>query len=273
MSSMVYMPNATEADLKLLLSIVTKARRWTDDKQQPMEMWDGSDLAADEAACSPDCSPSHLVLWSINSATDSLHAITEMLWTRGEYIPNAFYPLMRTALVSATRALWILLPEDPAERCKRALGEALKEASSERQALIELSEIPSVGQMLERSPTELIAAVNKRIEQLSVRLEGQKPKGDTRMIRALAEQMSLHYGAPHADELVGKYMLMWHAFSGSVHGYSWQDQLATIVDKDTGTEIIGDFLQNLQHISSAVEDSLNLYRRRAGQLRKHHALS
>lgn len=264
---MVYMPRATQEDLELMVSIVTKARRWTNDKQRPMEMWAGSDLATDEAECSPDCSPAHLVLWSINSATDSLHAITEMIWTRGEYIPTTFYPLMRTALVSATRALWILHPEDPAERCKRALGEALKEANSKKQALIEFAEIPSVKNIFGQEPSELIEAVNKQIEQLSLKLGGQRPKGETSMIRTLAKQVSVHSEASDANELIGRYMLMWHAFSGSVHGFSWQDQLATVVDEDTGTEIIGDFLQNLHHISSAIEDVLDLYRQRAGQLK------
>lgn len=267
MYSMVYMPHATQADLQLLVSIVNQVRRWTDDKQQPMEVWPGSEMEADEAACAPDCSPAHLVLWTINSATDSLHAITEMIWTRGEYIPTAFYPLMRTALVSVTRALWILLPDDPAERRKRAFGEALKEATSERQALVEFTELPNVGQMLERPPAELIMDLDLRIKQLTARLEGQRPKGDTRMIKALAEQVALHSDVPDADELVGRYMLMWHAFSGTVHGFSWQDQFAAIVDQDTGTEIIGDFLQNLHHLASAVEDALDLYRRRAGQAR------
>lgn len=264
---MVYMPHATRKDLELMVSIVTKARRWTNDKQQPMAMWDGSDLAADEAECSPDCSPAHMVLWSINSATDSLHAIAEMIWTRGEYIPTTFYPLMRTALVSAARALWILHPEDSTERCKRALGEALKEANSKKQALIEFDEIQSIKQMFGQEPSELIEAVNKEIEQLLSRLGGQKPKGETNMIRTLAKQVSLHSDTPDANELIGRYMLMWHAFSGSVHGFSWQDQLATVVDENTGTEIIGDFLQNLNHISSAIEDALGLYRQRAGQLK------
>ncbi len=267
MESMVYMPHATQEDLELMVSIVTKARRWTNDKQQPMEMWDGSDLAVDEAECSPDCSPAQLVLWSINSATDSLHAITEMIWTRGEYIPTTFYPLMRTALVSATRALWILHPEDSAERCKRALGEALKEANSKKLALIEFAEIPSVERMFGGEPTEQMEAVKTHIEQLTARLGGQRPKGETSMIRSLAKQVSLHSEAPDANELMGRYMLMWHAFSGSVHGYSWQDQLSTVVDKETGTEVIGDFLQNLHHISSAIEDALDLFRQRTGQFK------
>lgn len=268
---MVYMPHATQADLQLLVSIVNQVRRWTDDKQQPMEVWPGSEMEADEAACAPDCSPAHLVLWTINSATDSLHAITEMIWTRGKYIPTAFYPLMRTALVSVTRALWILLPDDPGKRRKRAFGEALKEATSERQALVEFTTLPSVSRMLETPPGELIADLDIRIKKLSARLEGEKPKGDTRMIKALAEQVSLHSDLPDADELVGRYMLMWHAFSGTVHGFTWQDQFAAVVDEDTGTEIIGDFLQNLLHVASAVEEALDLYRRRAGQARRLHS--
>ncbi|WP_157359304.1 hypothetical protein [Arthrobacter sp. YC-RL1] len=109
--------------------------------------------------------------------------------------------------------------------------------------------------------------MNKQIEQLSLRLGGQRPKGETSMIRTLAKQVSVNSEVSDANELIGRYMLMWHAFSGSVHGFSWQDQLATVVDEDTGTEIIGDFLQNLHHISSAIEDVLDLYRQRAGQLK------
>lgn len=110
----------------------------------------------------------------------------------------------------------------------------------------------------------LLVEAEQRQVNLFERLGRQQPMGDTRMIKALAEQVSSHPRTPDRGTLTQRYMLMWHAFSGSVHGYQWQDKMAAVVDVETGTRTIGNFLDNLIHLASAVEDALVLYRHRAG---------
>lgn len=67
-----------------------------------------------------------------------------MIMTRGRFVPSTLDMVLRSALVSVARALWILLPDHSDERCLRALGEAYKEAKSD---LLRLGNLPSLSGM------------------------------------------------------------------------------------------------------------------------------
>ncbi len=90
---------------------------WHETLAEPYVPQAGSELARDDTDW-PPVRLSQVAIMGLGSARDHLHAV-RVLIEAGELFPFAQSTLIRAALVGAEQAVWVLTPQDPAERLSR----------------------------------------------------------------------------------------------------------------------------------------------------------
>lgn len=112
----------TEADraaLNQMLEAASDLDRWRLRGHRVEEPQRGSDLAVDDQIF-PHMAVSQLVRMSLLLAGEHLRLALDAIKVKQLY-PSSHFTVLRGALVGASQAVWILAPEDRAERRERAL--------------------------------------------------------------------------------------------------------------------------------------------------------
>lgn len=190
---------------------------WRDRFNAPFSPAAGSDLAHDDSDWPPQ--PISQVAWhGLASATMHLHAIRFHLDSRvrpPELIPFAQMTLGRSALIGATQAVWVLSPDDPAERVMRARMSAEEYLNEHRKYLAVLTALAP-----DHASTRIVSELtNQRLNELKALRErdGQRVKLNTTQIVQDAAATTF----PDNAEVQADILSMWRKSSGSAHGLIW----------------------------------------------------
>jgi len=181
----------------------------------------GSQLRADDDAW-PYMSISQLSKVGLDEAAEHLYA-SRVLIEAGELFPFAHRSLLRTALVGATQAVWLLAADDGAERTRRHRVLMATMYQRHRQYLGELMALNDLLGEPHDTNTQLVHdhIVERQDELDKVRVErGEKANwNDTESIKEAARASWAE--SPKVDALVQEALLEWQAGSGASHGLVW----------------------------------------------------
>lgn len=177
----------------------------------------GSALAADDTDW-PYMPVSQVAWVGLAGAADHLDAIRHQLTSRPIPIhPYAQLTLCRSALVGACQAVWVLAPDDPTTRRRRARTVAAYVYTHRLKYFYKLRELSAAAD----PNLELqISKDEERGEQLEVKrsADGQ-PKGKKLMTGEMIED-AIGEGFGQVD-LTANANLLWQSGSGAAHGQIW----------------------------------------------------
>lgn len=159
--------------------------------------------------------PHSTVAWSgLVAATDHLSAIRRHIEAR-QLFPLAHPTLCRTALIGASQVVWVLAPDDRADRLRRSrtvLAFIYKNHLQYLRGLQSVADTPHSG-------TDTVAAlVDQLLSELALKRNADNQNeslNTTNMIRSAAET------AFTKPELVEQVVLAWQSGSGAAHGLPW----------------------------------------------------
>lgn len=197
--------------------IADAATQWQQMFQgEPPHVESGSDLAADDADFT-GLSVSNLVGYSLVAATEHLEFTTSVMRQTSTLYPTAYMTVLRTSLLSASHAAWILVPDARADRQLRALQFL---ADDVRAQLVMVREAYTPTEAAESAKERMIAQLVERQAQLQPIADALKPGlqvarcqiNNTSIIEAVAE-------AAHDEDLVkGGVNQIWRSGSAAAHG-------------------------------------------------------
>lgn len=235
-----------------------------------------SDLAGDDLIY--PLHPTSSIAWqAIGSSIDHLGLVRDALVSKPSLRPFAFYTPLRAALLSSSRAVWILHPDEPSERQQRGLIVANEDNRRFRQLVAETGSGPflddsssaayerMVGKLDDRS-----TAITEAAAGLGMTLSGKGKASitDTAVIREAAKVVhGAESGADHAT------ILLWMTGSGHAHGLSWQgmfnvaigDRAADGTHEGRMKTTVEDFGSALGAAVLACSEALTLYATRSGR--------
>lgn len=172
----------------------------------------GSELAADTSATHGMGMPLHdLARHPLISATQHLNMARVCLEDAKQLFPIAHPTALRGGLLGASRGVWMLHPDDPAERQLRAARVALEMHSR----LLEWIQEPENGlDPVDRTKARTL--VEGLVGDLSSR-PGIRALtyGDTRLVKSAGQVV---FADSHAQ---GAVVALWRQLSGDAHGLAW----------------------------------------------------
>lgn len=109
-------------------------QKWSDMmKVDPPTAIAGSELATDDKMFLP--MPTSVVTWAgVLHAVEHLDAFVKFFTTSQIAYPTAYYSLLRSALIGGASALWVIGPDDPLLRQRRALTIAVDDLRHQRKS-------------------------------------------------------------------------------------------------------------------------------------------
>ncbi|EKT79047.1 hypothetical protein WSS_A29194 [Rhodococcus opacus M213] len=200
---------------------------------------EGSDLAGDDQHYR-SFPTSSAASFCIGSAIDHLALVRTTIELTQRSRPFALYTVTRTALLSASRAVWMLHPDERAERQRRSLEMAFADAhnikslvnKSKRGAAIPLTEQQQeAADKAAESCRANLARVKAAGKTLGMKFGPKDPRpSETSIIADAASWCDReNTGTAHASNL------LWMTNSGYAHGLSWQTKWSrTIVTGENG---------------------------------------
>jgi hypothetical protein len=136
---------------------------------------------------------------------------------------------LRPALVSFSKAMWMLSENETRIRIERAAGLAIADREQGRRAMVNASRahpnqgFQSIGGAFERAQTSV------RSELERVNFSPARPPADGALVEALGASIDVYYGSggtARQDALI-----LWNASSSLSHGERWFSQLYTHLAK------------------------------------------
>lgn len=174
-----------------------------------------SELASDDHGWKP--SPmSQLAKSSLSSAFDHLDAIRSHVETRRTFV-FATDTLLRTALVAAAQAVWMIAPDDAATRQARGRTVAAETYRRHIEFLRDLQKRPLAGGSEGDRTAEVLAHAVERstaLAQIRASLGEKEQWQATAMIEKAAEYV---WGKDYVDEA----RVVFRSGSGAAHGLVW----------------------------------------------------
>jgi hypothetical protein len=183
---------------------------------EPASIESGSDLAGDDAGFA-SLNVSSLVGYSLAAATEHLDFTLAVMRQTSTLYPTAYLTVLRTALLAASHAAWILAPDERAERQTNAL-ELLADDLRTQLTMVKAAITPT---------DSARSAKEKMIETLVARQEELQPIADilkpglqiakcrinnTNIIESVAQ-------STHDEKLVvGGVNMVWRNESAAAHG-------------------------------------------------------
>jgi hypothetical protein len=180
---------------------------WGDQNESPVEVQDGSRMAADDVLADP-YHLSHAIAVSIGVARDHLQALRALVVDAGVLHMATPFTLGRAALESAAQALWLLEPDDQRERVMRRFQMAVRDAK-ERHAATDLLGIA-------RPET-----LQRRLDRLADLGEAAGVTRHDVLRRAPGWAKMVHAAGPTAGVTGEQLESLWNIASGYAHGQSW----------------------------------------------------
>ncbi|RRQ26216.1 hypothetical protein DK926_19680 [Rhodococcus sp. Eu-32] len=235
-----------------------------------------SDLAGDDLIY--PLHPTSSVAWqAIGSSIDHLGLVRDALVSKPSLRPFAFYTPLRAALLSSSKAVWILHPDEPSERQQRGLIVANEDNRRFRQLVDETGSGPFLNASSSASYERMAGKLEDRSTALAEAAasigitfsgKGKASITDTAVIREAAK--IVHGAASGADHAT---ILLWMTGSGHAHGLSWQgmfnvemgDRAADGIHEGRVKTTIEDFGSALGAAVLACSEALTLYASRSGR--------
>lgn len=181
----------------------------------------GSQLRADDDEW-PYMSISQLSKVGLDVAAEHLYAC-RVLVEAGELFPFVHRSLLRTALVGATQAVWLLDPDDGSERTRRHRVLMATMYKRHYQYLSELLTLNDLRGEPHDTNTETVhdhvAARKGELEKLRAQYSEKSNWNDTDAIKAAARACWTR--SADVENLVQEALLEWQAGSGASHGLVW----------------------------------------------------
>lgn len=181
----------------------------------------GSPFGADDALASISTFTVARVL--VAEAVLRLRAGAEMAQDSGLAALGSHFLLLRPTLVATAKAAWLVRPDEPRERVRRA-AELVREdqrqgASSMRKAVdVGAPDIfESVALVFDRKRTELRTAAGDVLTAAST-----KPPRDEELIRGLGRDVDRYHGT---EDALTDLQLLWNVSSALSHGERWHSLL------------------------------------------------
>lgn len=191
-----------------LAGLCTVVERWAKERDYMPPAQAGSRMASDDALTAP-YQLSHAVAVPISGALDHLQALRALLVDAEALYMAAPFTLMRSAIESASQALWLLVPDDQLVRVQRRLQMAVGDARERSRAVA----------LLDQPRAE--AALQGRLERFAGLAEAVGlPRGNV-----LGRAPSLALIVRAASDVVAVPDLplefLWRLGSGYAHGRVW----------------------------------------------------
>ncbi|WP_109947361.1 hypothetical protein [Micromonospora globispora] len=203
-----------QENLETLRRLLEALDRWLPLTQQPpAPVGSGSQFASDDTLLNP-VQISHAAWSAILLAVDHLHNLRRSVegcpscQPGATFLNGSNYSLLRGALENASKAVWLLAPEDQKTRILRRLQLEVKHIQ-DQEKFQTLVKIPPPS----REKAERLAEI-KRLAA-AAGLPGDGPIGNpspTRMVRAAGEVI-------FGDADLGQ--ILWSLCSGAAHGDPW----------------------------------------------------
>ena len=234
-----------------------------------------SDLAEDDLGY--PLHPASSVAWyGIGSSIDHLGLVRDALVAKPSLRPFAYYTPLRSALLSASRTVWVLHPDDSSERQRRSLLTVDENNRRMLQLVTETGDGPFLAEGTSESYSRTVAMLNTRAAsiaeagtKLGIKMagKGRIRVAETTVIREAAGAVhGTEGGADHAT------ILLWMTGSGHAHGLSWQSMFNVEIqapDANGNREgrartTTADFGQALGAAVLMCDAALKLYQARSG---------
>ena len=198
---------AIEAKLRETFPILDDWQRWGLKAFWPEQ---GSELEVDDQDW-PPIPVSQIAHRGLQVAGDHLLAVRAHIEAR-RLFPFSDRTLCRSALLGAAQAVWVLAPEEPGLRLKRARTVAVYEHRKNRQYLRDLQGIAS---QPHQNTDTVAAVVDSHANELDQKRDAAGERlelSNTDMIREAVEAV---FEAAHGAEAV----VVWQSGSGAAHGF------------------------------------------------------
>lgn len=216
------MPNREEADRRLE-KLFTAVAAWASRiEAPPLAASSRSSLAADDQAF-PSLPASAIAYNGLVTAVEHLDYFRTALQANGRIYPAANYTVLRSALMGAAQAVWVLAPQARKERVGHALEIAVDNYNQQRK-LVAAATAMTVEQ--QAVADRVIAALDARLDEAAVLATslGKNPanirKWKLDMTRAITEAVELAnpVGTDDAAVIRSGTGLLWRSQSGHAHG-------------------------------------------------------
>lgn len=190
-----------------------------------------------------------VVAVGLETAYSCLKQISYIIQNQIPTSPVVLQTLLRAALVSSARTLFVLLPTDPNDRTERAHMVVARDTESGRQGL---------GQFASFEGMQAFVAPQNLVETFASHRKALWPKGnppgDGRIVEGMSAVMFEALELAGMGDELGREILkdhvtwLWNTYSGLAHGYFWPRLLLT----DSGDRRLpGDFPLDLHQVATA----------------------
>jgi len=191
----------------------------------PLVIAPGSDLAADDVD-GPWPRVSEVIMGSLIAAHDHLVALADHVRSRKLYL-YADASLLRTALLSAAQAFWILAPEERAERQRRCRTLAAHDYVEHLKYLKDLSDLQATRTAADATADsthqQRVATARDAVAATATALEERRAEAGGRA-QVIATDVIKHVAAhafPDDPTTAMDVLTQWRHGSGAAHGLGW----------------------------------------------------
>ncbi len=212
---------ADEAAYQRLSGLCAVVERWTDERGRILEVQEGSLLAEDDVLTAPYQS-SHVIAVFLGSALDHLQALRALLVDAEALHMSAPFTLTRSAIESASQALWLLTPDERQVRVQRRLQMAADNAREQSRA-VEILDPEARGRLQQR--LDRFAGLGEAAGIPRDHVLGRAPSLVT-MVRAASDLV--------APDLPLEFL--WRLGSGYAHGNVWALLVAGVQERLPGSQ-------------------------------------
>jgi hypothetical protein len=173
----------------------------------------GSVLALDDEDW-PPVPLSQIAIMGLGSARDHLKAIRVTI-EAGQMLPYAHLTLARAGLLGAAQAVWVLVPDDPLTRQRRARCVAAEMYVQHGNFLTVLNDL---AQGRHEGTADVLDFVRQRTGEMDSR---RSAAGERARLQATHMITGASAAAFPGHELAAEMEVIWRRTSGAAHGFAW----------------------------------------------------
>lgn len=211
----------------------------------------GSDLAMDEEATPQIVHPAQTSKLLLTNVTNCLNAAITLYKLPAMSGIAPVEILLRTALIGASRAGLIVIPDDPSERQMNAQRIARADFHSANKAWEVLGDFEHTLDNADAARTPFQGFY----EELNV----GRPPSDSGLILRLYEITKHGFeDAVDAESVREQLLTIWHGYSGVAHGNTWPHSLSGLMNGTSDSATTGPLLQHLNILARLADYSLQL---------------
>ncbi|AZZ48011.1 hypothetical protein C5E02_01285 [Rathayibacter rathayi] len=203
---------STENALRAMRATYPDLKGWQARARRLEEPQPGSELAADDAPFSSHRISDTARLSLILSGEHLRLAATAV--EAGEWYPSAHFTVLRSALVGAAQAVWLLAPREPAERQERGLM-VMGEMYRERQKYVQEASKMQLSEDERREIPLQTEWSRERIARITELRRGRAALSQTDIIRWAVEYRFPDRARQEAIKL------LWRQMSADAHVLGW----------------------------------------------------